>query len=106
MRYLLTFWALPMGLFWGWYFLSYHDINFGTVFFSRAIHDFAFDFYGSLLGIDPEIIPGLVARACIVDTVLIFGIYAFYRRRDIRAWWNARQAAAAAPEAGRAPPAE
>lgn len=112
MRYILIFWALPLGFFWGWYFLSYHDMNFGLLFFSRQVHDFAFAFYGNLLGIDPQVIPGLVARACVVDTALIFAIFGFRRRRDLAAWWRETRASfsgqgeAGAPEAGRAPPAE
>lgn len=109
MRYILIFWGLPMGLFWGWYYLSYNDINFGMLFFSRLMHDFAFQFYGNLIGIDPATIPPLVARACVVDTFIIFGIYGFRKRREIMAWWRgATQAMAGAPsrEAGRAPPAE
>jgi len=109
MRYILIFWGVPMGLFWGWYYLSYHDINFGMLFFSRQIHDFAFAFYGDLIGIDPQTIPPLVIRACIVDTALIFGIFAFRRRREIAAWWQ-RTRASIAPspvrEAGPVPPAE
>jgi hypothetical protein len=92
-----------MGLFWGWYYLSYHDMHFGLLFFSRLVHDFAFQFYGDLLGIDPKTIPPLVARACVVDTFLIFGIFAFRKRREIAAWWNATRAV---PEAGQVPPAE
>ena len=103
MRWILIFWGLPMGFFWGWYYLSYHDINFGLLFFSRALHDFVFEFYGDIIGIDPTTIPALVARACILDTLLIFSIYAFRKRREIAAWWNASRAA---PEAGQAPPAE
>mgnify|MGYP001472049075 CR=1 FL=1 len=106
MRYILLFWALPMGLFWGWYFLSYHDINFGLLFFSRLLHDFAFELYGQMLGIEPATIPGLIARACALDTALIFAIYGFRRRRDLAAWWSALRATPQAPEAGRAPPAE
>ncbi len=111
MRYILIFWGLPMGLFWGWYFLSYYDIHFGMLFFSRLVHDFAFEFYGNLLGIEPSTIPPMVARACVVDTGLIFAIYAFRKRREIAAWWRARQGAGlvmpvAAVEAGRVPPAE
>ncbi|TKT76835.1 DUF6105 family protein [Aquamicrobium sp. LC103] len=112
MRYILIFWAVPMGLFWGWYYLSYHDINFGFLFLSRLVHDFAFETYGNLLGIEPSTIPPLVARACVIDTALIFGIFAFRRRREIMRWVSeTRQAMAersrhAAPEAGRAPPAE
>lgn len=112
MRYVLLFWALPMGLFWGWYGLSYHDMNFGFLFLSRQVHDFAFGFYGHLLGIDPATIPPLVVRACVVDTLLILAILAFRRRRTIIDWLREIRATmagphrAAMPEAGRVPPAE
>lgn len=106
MRWILIFWAVPMGLFWGWFYLSYHDINFGLLFFSRLVHDFAFEFYGNLLGIDPATIPPLVARACVVDTGLIAAIYAFRKRRQIAAWWNATRARSGGPEVGQVPPAE
>ena len=86
MRYILLFWALPMGIFWGWYYLSYYDIHFGYAFFSRQVHDLAFQIYGHILGIAPETIPPLVARACALDTALIFAILAFRRRREIAAW--------------------
>ena len=103
MRYILLFWAVPMGLFWGWFYLSYHDINFGLTFLSRPVHDFAFGFYGNLLGIDPQTIPPLVARACVVDSAVIFAIYAFRKRREIMAWWTSGRAVR---EAGPVPPAE
>ena len=80
MRYVLVFWALPLGIFWGWYFLSFYDINFGTLFFSRTVHDFAFDFYAAFLNtylgtaITADAIPGMVAEASVVDTLLIMGI--------------------------------
>lgn len=107
MRWVLIFWGVPMGLFWGWYYLSYNDINFGMLFMSRLFHDFAFRFYGDILGIDPEVIPAMVARACILDTALIFSILAFRRRREIVQWWRSITApVGAAPEAGRVPPAE
>ncbi|WP_157019023.1 DUF6105 family protein [Mesorhizobium xinjiangense] len=86
MRYIVIFWALPLGLFWGWYFLSYHDINFGMLFFSRVLHDEVFRIYGQILGMDPATLPPLVARACIVDTLIISAILAFRRRRAILAW--------------------
>lgn len=111
MRYILLFWALPMGLFWGWYGLSYHDINFGLLFLSREVHDFAFGVYGNLLNIDPATIPPLVAKACVVDSLLIFAIYAFRKRRSILAWWREGRAASAPSHSpaiaiGRVPPAE
>ncbi len=109
MRYVLIFWAVPMGLFWGWYTLSYHDINFGMLFFSRLLHDFVFEFYGQHLGLDPQMIPAMVAQACVVDTFLIMGILAFRRRKQIVKWWQARRQAKAtgyanaALEAGQEP---
>jgi hypothetical protein len=100
MRYLLLFWALPMGLFWGWYYLSYNDMNFGLLMFSRPVHDYAFGFYADLLGIDPQTIPPLVARACVVDTGLILAIFAFRRRASImRSLRAARERYLAAPSA-------
>lgn len=107
MRYILIFWAVPMALFWGWFTLSYYDMNFGWLILSRLVHDFAFQFYGDILGIDPATIPPLVARACVVDTAIIFGIYGWRRRADVRAWWEARRPAPLAmPAAGPVPPGE
>jgi hypothetical protein len=110
MRYIILFWGLPLGLFWGWFGLSYYDMSFGLLFLSRAVHDFVFQTYGSILGIDPAIIPPLVAKACIVDTAIIFGIFGFRRRQSILAWWNERRALSPMPPlpkpADRAPPAE
>ncbi len=91
MRYILLFWALPMGLFWGWYGLAANDINFGLLFFSREIYDEVFNLYGQITGIDPAALPPLVARACVVDTALIFGILAFRRRKAIAGWLRERR---------------
>ncbi|EIM78189.1 hypothetical protein A33O_00330 [Nitratireductor aquibiodomus RA22] len=93
MRYLLIFWALPLGLFWGWYGLSYHDINFGLGFFSREMNDLLFRIYGDILGIDPAIIPGMVARACVLDSFILLGIVAFRRRRALWSWFREKRAA-------------
>ncbi len=108
MRYILVFWGVPMGLFWGWYYLSYNDMHFGYLFLSRLMHDFAFQTYGNLLGVDPASIPPLVVRACIVDTAIIFSILGFRRRREIRAWWERRRAVSlpAMPAVGPVHPAE
>ena len=86
MRYLLALWAAPLVLFWGWFFLSLNDINFGYVMLSRPLHDFVFELYGEMLGIDPAIIPGMVARACVFDSLLVAAIWAFRRRRTIAGW--------------------
>lgn len=106
MRYILIFWAVPMGLFWGWYYLSYHDINFGLLFLSRAVHDYAFGFYAIILGIDPATIGPMVMRACIIDSGLIFAIFAFRKRRQIMAWWKGLSADAEVQPAGRVHPGE
>lgn len=89
MRAFLYAWALPMGLFWGWYALAINDV--GGVMFTMQMHDQLFETYGKFLGIDPKTIPPLVARACVVDTILVLAIWAFRRRRDIAAWYRARR---------------
>lgn len=91
MKYVLLAWATPLGLFWGWFFLSANDINFGSIYLSRALHELVFELYGEMLGIAPETIPWLVAKACILDTGLILAIWAFRRRREISAWWQANR---------------
>ena len=90
MRYILIFWAIPMGFIWSWYFLSANDLSFGIMYLSRPFHDLVFNIYGSILGIDPASIPPLLARACVVDTFLIMGILAFRRRKEIKEWWQTR----------------
>jgi hypothetical protein len=91
MRYILIFWALPLGLFWSWYFLSVSDMSFGFFMLSREVHDLVFRIYGDVLGIEPAAIPPLVARACVFDTFVVFAILAFRRRRAIREWMAERR---------------
>lgn len=86
MKYVLAIWALPLVIFWGWFGLSYYDMNFGYVMLTRKVHDLLFQLYGNILGLDPATIPWLVAKACIVDTLILLAIYAFRRRRQIAAW--------------------
>lgn len=86
MRYLIAAWLAPLGLFWGWYFLSLNDINFGYVMLSRQLHELVFQLYGEMLGIDPATIPGLIAKACLFDTLILLAIWAFRRRRVIAGW--------------------
>ena len=91
MRWLLWMWAFPITMLTAWYFLSLND--FGFVFFSRELHDEVFGIYGAVLGIAPESIPLLVAKAIAVDSLFVFGVIAFIRRRRIIEWWRARQTA-------------
>ncbi|MEQ1939289.1 DUF6105 family protein [Mesorhizobium sp. CN5-321] len=88
MRTLLALWVAPLVLFWGWYFLSLNDMNFGYVMLSRPLHDLVFQLYGEMLGIDPAIIPGMVAKACVFDSFLVAAIVAWRRRRQIAGWIN------------------
>jgi hypothetical protein len=92
MKWILIFWATPIVILGTWYGLSYNDINFGYLILSRRMNDFVFELYGSILGLPPKEIPGLVVRAIIMDTFILAGILAFRRRKAIAAWWRARQA--------------
>ncbi|MDX8524939.1 DUF6105 family protein [Mesorhizobium sp. MSK_1335] len=91
MRTLFALWVAPMAIFWGWFFLSLNDMNFGYVMLTRQLHDFVFELYGQMLGIDPAIIPGMVARTCIFDFFLLMGLWAFRRRRNIAEWIRQRR---------------
>lgn len=109
MRTLLALWVAPLVLFWGWYFLSLNDMNFGYVMLSRQLHDLVFELYGEMLGVDPAIIPGMVAKACVFDSFLVAGIVAYRRRRAIAGWIRRlRRPAPAHPMPGAGPelPAE
>lgn len=91
MRWVLIFLALPLGSFWGWYFLSLNDVNFGSVYLSRELHDLVFRLYGEMLGVAPETVPWLIAEACAFDMLIVAGIWALRRRADIAAWVAARR---------------
>lgn len=83
MRYIFGVWATPLVLFWGWYFLSVNDLNFGYPLMSRGFNLAVFDIYGDLLGIDPATIPWMIGKACLLDTSIILAIWAFRRRKQI-----------------------
>ena len=92
MRTLLLMWLGPIVFFWGWYFLSLADV--GGFMLSRQMHDQVFQIYGDILGIDPTIIPGMVARALVVDSFFVVAIILFRKRKPIIAWWSARRGGA------------
>lgn len=92
MRALLIFWAAPIAFLAAWYGLSYHDMSFGFFMLTRETHDLVFQVYGNVLGIPPETIPPLVMRAIVVDSLVLFAIIGFRRRKKIAAWWAERQA--------------
>ena len=90
MKYVFAAWATPLVFFWGWYFLSLNDVNFGSIYLSRRLHDLVFEIYGNVLGIDPKMIPAMIAHACVVDTAILVALWAFRRRRGIAAWARSR----------------
>lgn len=91
MKWFLILWAAPIALLGSWYGLSYYDVSFGIFMLTRDAHDLVFRIYGHVLGIPPESIPPLVARAIVVDSLFVFAIIAFRRRKRIAAWWRARR---------------
>lgn len=101
MRYILGIWATPLALFWGWYFLSINDINFGSLYMSRAFNLAIFDLYGQILGMDPATIPWMMGKAFFFDTLILLAIWAFRRRKLIaekaRVLWARYSSAASAP---------
>ena len=91
MKWLLICWAGPVSFLGAWYYLSYYDMSFGIFMLTRQMHDLVFDIYGKILGIPPETIPPLVARAIAFDSLLVFAIFGFRRRAAVIAWWKRRQ---------------
>lgn len=96
MKWFLILWAAPVVCLTGWYGLSYYDMNFGFFMLTRQTHDLVFNIYGQILGIDPEKLPPMVARAIAFDSLVVFAIIAFRKRKAISAWWNKRYAEPAA----------
>jgi hypothetical protein len=76
-----------MSAIWGWFFLSYYDVG-GVFFFSREFHDLFLTIYGTSLGIDSEDLPLMLAKVCIFDSFMVFGLVAFWQRAAIINWWQ------------------
>ncbi|MCP1197881.1 DUF6105 family protein [Notoacmeibacter sp. MSK16QG-6] len=88
-RVCLIFWVLPLTLYTTWFVLSANDINFGSIYLSRQMHDLIMQSYANLLGIEASLVPALLIRAVVWDLAVVLCILAFRRRKQIRAWWNA-----------------
>ena len=84
MRILLILWFVPVALLGVWYGLSVNDWHMGTRIFSRELHDLVFGLYGKLLGMQPEELPPVLARAIALDSLVVFAIVAFRMRAR---WW-------------------
>jgi len=85
MKWFLVFWLGPIVFLGGWYWLSYYDMNFGFFMLTRQVHDLTFQIYGKALGLPPQEIPPLVARAIAVDSLVVFAIMGFRKRGQISA---------------------
>jgi hypothetical protein len=101
MKWFIILWAGPVALLGSWYGLSYYDISFGFFMLTRQTHDLVFEVYGNVLGIPPETIPPLVARAIAVDSLIVLAIIAFRKRKAIVTWWRRRQSSGKELEAVR-----
>ena len=84
MRYFLILWFAPLLLFWGWFALSANDLNFGSIFLSRQLHDVVMAVYAQTLGVEADTIPRMFASASIIDSTLVGAIVAFRWRER---WW-------------------
>ncbi len=98
MKWFLILWAGPVALLGSWYWLSYYDMSFGFFMLTRQTHDLVFQIYGSILGIPPEDLPPMVARAVAFDSLIVFGIVLFRKRRAIAAWWGKRHSVSPKPD--------
>lgn len=90
MKWVMIMWGGPVLFLTGWYVLSYYDMSFGIFMLTREAHDMVFALYGNILGMPPEVIPPLVARAMVVDTFIVFGLLALRRRKQLAAWYVQR----------------
>ncbi len=83
MKWFLILWAGPVALLGAWYGLSYYDMSFGFFMLTRQTHDLVFQIYGNILGIPPEDLPPLVARAIALDSLIVLAILIFRRRNRL-----------------------
>ncbi len=82
MRLLLILWAFPLIFFWGWYGLSYFDINFGVNFFTRRTHDIVFALYGNILGMPPGEVPLALVKIFAFDSLFVLALAAWRWRKN------------------------
>jgi hypothetical protein len=91
MRWLLIAWFTPLAIFWGWLGLAYVDAWPSSVFFSRILYENVFVVYEQMTGLNEAQLISYLAKICILDSLVVLGIYAFRRRKNIKAWWAARR---------------
>lgn len=86
MRWLLSLWFVPIAFLVLWLTLGANDWSFGVHFFSRDMYDTVFGVYAAVLGVPAESLPPLVVRALVLDSLIVLALYAFRRRKAIRAF--------------------
>lgn len=57
--------------------MSANDISFGVFILSKQAHEMVFQIYANTLGVDPSVIPGMIAGACAIDSLIVLAIAAF-----------------------------
>lgn len=92
MRLFLILWLGPIATLGLWYGLASNDLHFGIFIFSREIHDEVFRIYGAALGMAPESLPPLVAKAIVVDSFVLLAIIAFRKRKILLPWFQEKYA--------------
>ena len=91
MRWLLIAWFTPLAIFWGWLGLAYVDAWPASVFFSRVLYENVFVVYEQMTGLKEAQLIAYLAKSCVIDSLIVLGIYACRRRKNIRAWWAGRR---------------
>ncbi len=86
MRWVLVLWFAPISILVGWLGLASHDFSFGFFFLTRDFYDLVFGIYAQTLGVPAETLPPLVHRALILDSAIVLALYAFRRRKAIKAF--------------------
>ncbi|WP_152047890.1 DUF6105 family protein [Aureimonas psammosilenae] len=89
MRALLALWLSPVLGFWTWHLLASRGI-----YFSQEFHTEVFRLYADTLGMEPDAITALLAKALVTDGLILLAIFAFRRRRAILGFMRPRLARA------------
>ncbi|WP_279479559.1 DUF6105 family protein [Aureimonas sp. SK2] len=90
MRWLLSFWFVPIAFLVLWLTLGANDWSFGIHFFSRDMYDTVFGVYAGVLGVPAESLPPLVVRALFLDSLIVLALHAFRRRKTIASFLRER----------------
>lgn len=85
MRTVLFLWVAPVAFLVVWFILASNDWSMGMHLFSREVYDEVLRLYAQILGIQPDVVPGMIGRIAAFDAVLIAAYFAWRKRAWIRA---------------------